>query len=131
MIENVIYMAALGAPELANAASNAAGKALEGVGKRLAAGLYDEITARAKQDAGSAVGFLASALGGGLNALADTFQSSVGVRFKDALSVDGLTLVAEEELSLLREVAAAVAGNGDTSAVLAKLTDFYRRQTAN
>ena len=131
MIGTLIYMAALGAPDLADAASSAAGKALEGVGKRLAAGLYDEITARAKQDAGSAVSFLTGAISNGLSAMGESVQASVGGRLKDALADEGMAIVAEEELSLLREVAVAAASHGDVPAALAKLTEFHRRQSAN
>lgn len=128
MIGTLIYAAALGAPELADAASSAAGKALEGVGKRLATGLYDEMTARAKQDAGSALGFLTGAISSSLETMADGVQSSIAGRLKEALAGEGVVLIAEEELGLLRGVVSAAAGQGDVAAALAKLTEFHQRE---
>lgn len=129
MFDRFIYFVALGAPELADGLAGAGGQLVEAVGRRAAAGGYEKVAARVQKDSQSFIAALVpGALGGGLSSLTGRLlQSAIAA----ALQAEGASLIAREELDLLRELAtAAAAHSGNLQASIAKLTAYHRRQAA-
>ncbi len=128
MIENIVYIAALMAPELAGVVSDGAGSLVEKTGRRLAVGLCDELEARMKASSSSVIRSLIDARSCGANGLADTLKTLAEPALTKTLDAEGVTVANKEELGLLRELAAQVATGADTSETLAKLKAYLAKQ---
>jgi hypothetical protein len=77
----------------------------------------------------SASGGLAGLLGGGLQSAArEAVQVVAGAKFEQALNSLGVTVVASEELDLLRSIAVAAATGGDQQFALDKLKTFHAKR---
>lgn len=128
MIGHLAYMAALNAPEIVDAAGDMGGGLVEAVGRRLAAGMSDEIARRFNTDGGS---LLNTALSGlremASNTVEDT-HAALSNKLADAIGGVNASLVANDELALLREIAAAVASNSDPSEPLERLKAFHQKR---
>jgi len=114
MLGNLLFLAGLLSPEISGEVSTAAGSLVESVGRRLASGIYTEVQARAKQDAGAIAGSLAEILGNGANDVIEKIQDSITHALAGALEGEKVTLVSVEELARLRELAAKVAEAAST-----------------
>lgn len=130
MIEQLAYLALLGAPELASGASSLAGKMVEGVGRRFASGVYDEIRENLTRDTSCLGGGLFRAIGGPMTGTVESFHATATSLLSRALESEGATLASADELSLLRQLAAEVADGRDCGPALEELKQFYTRQTA-
>lgn len=131
MIEQIAYLALLSAPELASGASSLAGNMVEGVGRRFASGVYEEISGKLTRDAGLFGGTLSKAISGQMAGAVESLQASAASVLSSALQGEGVTLAAVDELRILRKLAADVADGRDIGPTLAELKQFYAKQTAN
>jgi hypothetical protein len=130
MIEQIAYLALLNAPELATGTSSLAGKMVEGVGRRFASGVYDEISDKIARDSGLLGGALSKAIGGQMAGAVESLRVSAASVLSSALQGEGAALASADELRILRKLAADAADGRDISSTLAELKQFYAKQTA-
>lgn len=123
MIEHIAYLAALNATEIVDTAADVAGSLVESTGRSLATGLCDELESRVK--AARSLGSLISVVAGGAGDIVDTLKSAVEPALAKALHSEGVTVVSQEELMLLCEVAAQVATGADTSKAIKNLKAYH------
>lgn len=128
MIDHLAYLGVLLAPEMASAAADAAGSLVEKTGRRLAAGMADELGGRLSTGGTSLFGAVAGFLERETGATLGQIQARVTSSLTEALEVGKVSLVQTEELSLLRELAVAIAGGSDTAGALSALKAFHERQ---
>jgi hypothetical protein len=131
MIEQVAYMALLSAPELASGAASFAGTMVERVGSRFAAGVYDGFREKVSGDASRLGNTLLGALGRPVTGLTEGLSETAAKVLATALQAEGATLAAEDELRILRKLAADAADGRDTEPALQELKRFYAEQTAS
>ena len=129
MIEQLAYIALLSAPEIASGATTLAGKMVEGVGRRLASGMYEEVRRKLALDTGRLGQSLFGAVTGQVSGVVDGLQDSASKILKEALQGEGATLASAEELRILRKLAAEAEEGQNLTAVLAELRQFYSAQT--
>lgn len=129
MIGHLAYMAALNAPEIIDAAGDIGGGLVEAVGRRLAAGMSDEIASRFNTDGGSLLNIALSGLREMAGSTVEDTQAALSNKLADAIGGVNASLIANEELVLLREIAAAVASNSDPSEPLERLKAFHQKRT--
>jgi hypothetical protein len=127
MLGHLAYLAALNAPEIASAASDASGGLIESVGRRLAAGMGDEIASRLSAGGDSLLGAALGGLRGLAGTAANEAQGSMSAKLAEVLGGVNASLVSSEELALLREIAAAAATKSDTSDAVERLKRFHQK----
>lgn len=130
MIEQIAYMALLGAPEIAQGATTLAGQMVEGVGRRFASGVYEEISEKLARDTSFLGAAMARAVESKMTGAVGGLQASAARVLAGALQGEGAALASAEELKLLRQIAAEAAEGRDIAALLARLQQFYTQQTA-
>lgn len=129
MLGTLAYMAALGAPEIAEAAAQAGVRTTEAVGRHLAAGMLDEVANRIKPLGGLLGGSLAQTMLAEKRDLSGSgVLAAVEARLNEALSESGVSMVPREELDLLRKLATRAASGKDVSAEVSALRAFHHRQ---
>lgn len=135
MLEQIAYLALLSAPELAsvapelaNGASSLAGKMVEGVGRRFASGVYDEISKKLTRDTSLLGGTLSRAISGQMTGAVESFHATATSLLSGALEGEGATLASVDELRILRKLAAEVADGRDCGPALDELKRFYAKQ---
>ncbi|HIH2745046.1 TPA: hypothetical protein ACYLN4_000715 [Burkholderia lata] len=130
MIEQIAYLALLSAPELAGGAVSLAGEMVEGVGRRFAAGVYDEISGKLTRDTGLLGGAISRAISGQMTGAVESLQATAASALSSALYGEGAALASAEELRILRKLAADAADGRDIGPVVTELKQFYATQTA-
>ncbi|AQH05570.1 hypothetical protein A9R05_41850 (plasmid) [Burkholderia sp. KK1] len=130
MIEQIAYLALLSAPELAGGAVSLAGEMVEGVGRRFAAGIYDEISGKLTRDTSLLGGAISRAISGQMTSAVESIQATAASALSSALRGEGAALASAEELRILRKLAADASDGRDIGPVLTELRQFYASQTA-
>jgi hypothetical protein len=125
MLGHLAYLAALSAPDIATASAEGAKKLVEETGRRLAAGMIDELSAKLKTSGGPVFGAAIGALGGISSLTVETFKEDMARRCADVLKDEGVAIVAAEELRLLRDLATTAAKGGDLTEGLRNLMAFH------
>lgn len=125
----LVETALLSAPEICEGVSIVAGNTIEKIGRRLAVGMLSEVSSQAS----GFVPSLGSIFGSSETAKKSPTASSVDNKTSDilmsTLSDLHVTLVDQDELALLRQIAvAAEMKRDDLKTLLEKLSDFYQRK---